>query len=98
VRYLNNGYKFPIGNKDLLFSIKSVLIQNEEVIRILTRGDNIITLFSIINEKPYIKNPWESKSKSVFINSEDSDEIAELSDGILKILKINEKHEFFIAG
>ncbi len=43
-----------------------------------------------------IKSYYQTESESKFILSEDSDEIALLSNGSINILKINDDHNFYI--
>ena len=79
-------------------------IDDREVLRIF-KVDNYddydykITLFAFFNDNQLIKSVFQAEPGSHIIFSEDSDEIAVISrERKLMILKINEKHEFYVSG
>jgi hypothetical protein len=74
-------------------------IDEREVLRIFCMDFKNITLFSFFNNNLVTKSVHEEYYTRHFILSEDSDEVAAISSwNDLTILKINEKHEFYVSG
>jgi hypothetical protein len=57
-KYLNDGHELYFGNS-YTFQLKSLQIDDREVLRIFTRDDNI-TLFTFFNDNPVIKSVYKT--------------------------------------
>ena len=53
-----------------------------------------ITCFTFLEDNKIIKSFYETEFDSLFRLSENSDEIAIISEGCLNIITINDRHEF----